>query len=80
MTTRTPIDLTKLRSLAVLGRRTRDRVVEGRSHPETGVPFKAITDQLGNTTTEHATRDDRVDVHIRAPRVHLKAAATETRD
>jgi hypothetical protein len=77
----TPIDLNKLRSLGYLGLgRTRDRVVEGRSHPETGVPFKATTDELGNTTTEHATRDDRVDVHVRAPCVRVTGTVTEERD
>ncbi len=65
----TPIDLAKLRSLAVIGRRTRDRVVEGRSHPETGVPFKATTDELGNTVTEHNVKGDRQDVLIRAQTV-----------
>lgn len=55
----------KVRSLAfVAGGRPRDsRVVEGRSHPETGVPFKTIVTEVGRTT-EHATRDDRVDAVV----------------
>ena len=60
----TPVDLDKLRSISI-GRRTRPIVQEGRQHPESGAPYKATTDELGNTTTEHATKDDRVDVLIR---------------
>jgi hypothetical protein len=57
----TPVDLAKLRSIGYLGRgRSRDRVREGRAHPETGVPFKTVTNEAGSTT-EHATKDDRVD-------------------
>lgn len=65
----TPIDIEKLRSLAVIGRRTRDTVREGRHHPETGVAWKATTDQAGNTVTEHAVKGDRQDVLIRAQTV-----------
>jgi hypothetical protein len=61
----TPIDLDKLRSIGVIGKRTRPVVREGREHPETGRPYKAVTDELNNTVTEHATRDDRVDVLVR---------------
>lgn len=52
----------KVRSLGYLsGGRTRSaRVVEGRQHPETGVPYKTTITEAGHTT-EHATRDDRVD-------------------
>lgn len=53
--------------------RTRDQVVEGRRAD--GVRTKAVTDELGNTTTHHATKDDRVDVTIRAP--HLRATLTQ---
>lgn len=70
----TPIDLEKLRSIGYLGRgRTRDRVREYR-RPD-GVRVKATTDELNNTVTEHATRDDRVDVRIRVPepaRAHIE--------
>jgi hypothetical protein len=45
--------------------RTQSRVKEGREHPETGVPFKATTDELGNTVTEHAVKGDRQDVAVR---------------
>ncbi|OHV42185.1 hypothetical protein BBK14_11220 [Parafrankia soli] len=70
----------RLLGVGVLRRgRTRDQVREGRAHPETGVPYKATTDQLGTTTTEHATRDNRVDVLIRAPHVELCAQQKEIR-
>lgn len=71
----TPIDLDKLRSLAVISRRSGNRIREYRRAD--GVRVKATTDQLGNTTTEHATRDDRVDVTIRAPHVRLRMGAQE---
>lgn len=68
----TPIDLEKLRSLGYLGRgRTRDQVTERRDGA--GRPVKAVTDELGNTVTQHW--HDRQDVHIRAPepiRVHIE--------
>lgn len=60
------------------GGRTRSQVREGRRAD--GVRVKAVTDELGNTTTEHATRDDRVDVHIRAPRVEVKGITREVRE
>ncbi len=57
----------RMRSIGVLrrGRSRSTTVVEGKAHPETGVPFKATTDERNNTTTEHATKDDRVDVTLR---------------
>lgn len=68
----TPIDREKLLSLGYLSRgRTRAQVKEGR-RPD-GVRVKATTDELGNTVTEHAAKDDRVDVQIRAPHLHIKA-------
>lgn len=61
----TPIDLAKMRSIGVLGGRSKPHVREGRQHPETGVAYKAVTDEFNNTVTEHATKDDRVDVLVR---------------
>lgn len=55
----TPIDLDKLRSLSV-GRIHREKVTEGRSHRETGRPWKRVENEAG-IITEHATRGDRVD-------------------
>lgn len=58
------LDLEKLRSIGHLkGGRTRDRIREERR--EDGVRVKATTDELGNTTVEHASKDDRVDVVAR---------------
>lgn len=54
--------------------RTRDRVVDGR-RPD-GERCKSTTDELGNTVTESAERQD---VHIRAPHVVLKAGTVEER-
>lgn len=44
-----PFDLAKYKSINA-GRRTRDKVVEGRR--EDGSRFKAVTDELNNTVTE----------------------------
>lgn len=73
----TPIDLEKLRSIAVLGRgRTRDKVADVRD-ADGKVVGKAVTDQLNNTTT---VRDERQDVLIRAPHVRAALASREVRD
>ena len=53
----------KLLSIGVIGNRSRDRVVEGKHHPETDRPFKAVTNEAG-TTIEHAD-NDRVDAIVR---------------
>lgn len=57
----TPVDLDRLRSIG-FGSRTRDTVREGRRAD--GVRFKATTDELNTTVTEHA-KGDRQDVHLR---------------
>ena len=67
--TGTPIDLDKLRSLAVLGKRSGNVVREGRRSD--GVRIKETTDELGNTVTEHA-KGDRQDVTIRPSTINLK--------
>lgn len=64
----TPIDLAKLRTLQVKGDRYNPRIVEGREHPETGVRFKTVRLPEGSTT-EHATKDDRVDAVARVSTV-----------
>ena len=61
----TPVDLGKLRSVG-FGSRTRDQVREGRRAD--GVRFKATTDELNTTVTEHA-KGDRQDVHLRPAKV-----------
>lgn len=65
MTEGTWIDLEKMRSIGCISQRSGPTVREGRRSD--GVRVKAVTDELGHTVTEHATRDDRVDVHLRAP-------------
>jgi hypothetical protein len=48
------IDLDKLRSVGQLrGGQTRSRSTSGREHPDSGLPYKTTTDELGNTVTEH---------------------------
>lgn len=71
----TPIDIEKMRSIGVISKRTKDRVEEGKTHPDSGAAYKATTDELGNTVTEHSTSDDRVDVTIRPETVHGFATA-----
>ena len=73
----TPIDREKLLSLGVISRRTGNKVREGREHPETGRPYKEVTDELNNTVTEHSTGtapgvSNRQDVNVRPKTVHLK--------
>lgn len=67
----------KCLSIGVIGRRSGSRVREFR-RPD-GVRCKATTDEVGNTTTEHAA-GDRVDVRICAPSVSVRTVTTETRD
>jgi hypothetical protein len=56
----------KLLGIGVISKRTRTQVSEGRQHPETGVAWKATTEPgSGLTTTEHNTKDDRVDALVR---------------
>jgi hypothetical protein len=62
--------LEKMRSIGHLSHgRTRSREHSGREHPESGRPFKAVTDELGNTLTEHGTPgtgvSDRQDAEVR---------------
>lgn len=61
--------LEKMRSIGYMAHgRTRDRVREGRAHPDSGKPFKAVRDELGNVVTEHGSPasgvSDRQDVNI----------------
>lgn len=65
----TPIDREKLRTVGTISRRTGDRVREW--HDDSG-RHKAVTDELGNTVTQHAA-GDRQDVLIRAPRITVQA-------
>lgn len=71
----TPIDLEKLRSLAVIGKRSRDIVREGKSHPESGAAWKSVTNEAG-TVTEHNVKGDRQDVLARVEPVRARFNAT----
>lgn len=66
----------KVRSIGVISRRSGPVVREGRRAD--GVRVKATTDELGNTTTEHA-KGDRQDVHIRAPLIQVSGEQKEIR-
>lgn len=59
------VDLDRLRSIG-FGSRTRNTVREGRRAD--GVRWKATTDELRTTVTEHA-KGDRQDVHLRPAQV-----------
>lgn len=68
----------KLLSIGVLrGGRSRPTVVEGIDAE--GAKTKAVTDELGNTVTEHNNSKDQVDVHIRAPHVKVVGTTKEVR-
>ncbi len=59
----------KLRTIGFLSQgRTRSRERSGRSHPDSGKPFSAVKDELGNVVTEHGTPgsgvSDRQDAHV----------------
>lgn len=67
----------RLLGIGIISRRSGSTVVEGRRAD--GVRTKATTDELGNTVTEHATKDDRVDVQINAPHVRIGVVQNEER-
>lgn len=48
---------------------TKPQVVEGRDAD--GARTKAVTDELGHTVVEHNNKKDQVDVHIKAPAIHM---------
>lgn len=62
--------LARMRSVGVIGQRTRSVVREGRRAD--GVRIKATTDELGNTVTEHNVPGDRQDVLLRPQTVKMK--------
>lgn len=41
------------RSITTVSQLTKDRVVSGKAHPDSGLPFKAVTNEAG-TVTEHS--------------------------
>lgn len=77
------VDREKWRSIGFnRGGRTRSTVREGRAHPDSGRPFKATTDEAGNTVTEHSAPgaapgvSDRQDVNIRPETVRTSIDVT----
>jgi hypothetical protein len=69
----TPIDLEKMRSIGYLARgQTRSNAVK-ESRRRDGVRVKETVDEFGNSTFEHATKDDRVDVMLRPKTQVLEA-------
>lgn len=58
----------KLLGVGVISRRSRPQVREGREHPDSGAPWKAVTDEAG-TVTEHNIKGDRVDAVARVETV-----------
>lgn len=65
----------KLLTIAVIGKRTKPQVIEGRAHPESGLPYKAVTDERNHTVTEHSVPGTgvsaRQDVHLRPTTVEM---------
>lgn len=62
MTEGTPIDIEKMRSIGVISKRTGSSFQEGRVHPESGLQFKATTDEQGHTVTTHSEPGSGVDI------------------
>ncbi len=58
----------KLLGIGIISRRSGNRVREGRRAD--GVRYKATTDELNTTVTEHAV-GDRQDVHIRPETIRV---------
>lgn len=78
MTSGTPIDIEKFRSIGVISKRSRPVIREGRRAD--GVRVKVTADETGKTI-EHATKDDRVDAIVTPQTVTLiRADSKETRD
>lgn len=67
----------RLLGIGIISRRSGSTVQEGRR--DDGVRVKTTTDELGNQTIEHATKDDRVDVRIKAPHVRVSMRQQEER-
>jgi hypothetical protein len=65
----------KLLTIGVISKRTRSTIVEGRVHPESGLPYKATTDEHDNTVVEHSKPgtavSQRQDVELRPKIVEM---------
>jgi hypothetical protein len=68
----------RLLRVGVISQRSGDKVTEGREHPETGLPFKTVTDEGDNSVTEHSAPgrapgvSGRQDVNVHPKAVVLK--------
>lgn len=66
----------RMRSIGVISKRSRSTVQEGRAHPDSGLPYKATTDEFNNTVTEHSRPGsavtDRQDVLVRPETIKVK--------
>ena len=64
----------RLKGIGFLSRgETKSRSKSGRSHPDSGEPYKVTRDELGNDVTEHGGAlgySTRQDVEIHAETVH----------
>jgi hypothetical protein len=72
--------LERMRSVGYLSHgRSRSKSTSGREHPDSHLPFKAVTDEAGNTVTEHSVPGSgvsvRQDVEIRPSVVTVKPKA-----
>lgn len=70
----------KIKTIGYLSRgRTQNRERSGRAHPDSGKPFKTVTDELGNVVTEHSDPGSgvacRQDVEIRPGAVNVQPRA-----
>jgi hypothetical protein len=68
----------KVRTIGVITRISKPTVREGKAHPDSGRPYKATTDEAGNTVTEHSAPgpapgvSDRQDVTVRPETITIK--------
>jgi hypothetical protein len=74
--TGTPIDIERLRSIGYLGHGRSKRDVREYRDRTDGHRVKAVTDEAGNTVTEHANKLDQVDVMLRPKTVELDIDVT----
>lgn len=76
MTSGTPIDLEKFRSIGVISKRSRPVVTDGRRAD--GVRVKITETEVGRTI-EHNTKDDRVDAVVTPQTVTVTRADIKER-
>ena len=67
----------RLLTVGVISKRGDKPGVKEYKDPVDGHRIKATTDEHSNIVTEHATKDDRVDVTIKAPTTRMKLSQEE---